>query len=193
MARGKLILVIGPMGSGKSTLLRHAVEQHPELGVLNSYTTRARRPDHVENDHYRFVTKEEFQGMIDRGELLEWAEFSGNFYGTRTQDLEDQLALGKVIIKEMEVQGVRQVKRLLASEDLITIFIDAGSWEELVGRAMKRDPLSEDELLRRKQRFDDEVTFIPEADFVIQNGAGKLEEADRAFDQVITDAIAAAA
>jgi guanylate kinase len=191
MARGKLILVIGPMGSGKSTLLRHAVEHYPELGVLNSYTTRARRPDHVENDHYRFVSKEEFQGMIDRGDLLEWAEFSSNFYGTRKQDLEEELSQGKVVIKEMEVQGVRQVKGLLDPEDVLTIFIDAGSWEELVERAMKRDPLSDDELERRKKRFEDEVTFIPEADVVIKNGPGKLEEADKAFEQVIADTLEA--
>lgn len=189
MARGKLIIVIGPTGSGKGTLIRNAREHFPELGMLNSYTTRPRRPDHVENEYYRFISADEFKSMVERGEFLEWAEFSGNYYGTRKQDLEDSLAQGKVVIKEMEVQGVRQVKELISKDDLITVFIHAGSWEELAERAVKRDHMDEEELARRKARFEDEITYMPEADFVIENRAGKLEEADRAFEAVIRDAI----
>jgi guanylate kinase len=170
--------------------MRHATEHFPELGVLNSYTTRPRRPDHVENDHYRFVSVDEFKSMIDRGEFLEWAEFSGNYYGTRKQDVEECVANGKVIIKEMEVQGVRQLKGLLPKDDLITVFIDAGPWDGLVERALKRDHLSEEEIARRKARFDDEITFMPEADVIVHNGAGQREEADQAFEEVVAKAIA---
>ena len=190
MARGKLILVIGPMGSGKSTLLRHACERFPELHILNSYTTRPRRPDHVENGHYRFITVEDFKDRIDRGEFLEWAEFSGNYYGTLKSDVEDGIRGGKVIIKEMEVQGVRQTRELLDRDDLLTIFIDAGGWEELRDRALKRDHMDEEELARRKARFEDEITFMPEVDVVIRNGAGEREDADRAFEEVIAGVFA---
>jgi guanylate kinase len=189
MARGKLILVCGPMGSGKGTLIRLATERFSGLGVLPSYTTRARRPDHVENDHYRFVSREEFQGMIDRGEFLEWAEFSGNLYGTLRQDLEEALSHGQVIIKEMDVQGIRQLKQVLPPEDMTVVFIDAGSWEELVNRAMKRDPLTPEDIEQRKKRYEDELTFVSEADIIIHNGAGQREEADKAFEQVISAAI----
>lgn len=189
MARGKLLLVIGPTGSGKSTLMRHAREHFPELGVLNSYTTRQRRPDHVENDHYRFVSVDEFKAMREGGEFLEWAEFSGNYYGTRKADVEGFIADGKVVIKEMEVQGVRQVKDLLPKEDVLTIFIHAGPWEELMDRAIKRDHMDEEELARRKARYDDEVTFMPEADVIIENRAGQREEADQAFEAVIQNAV----
>lgn len=192
MARGKLILVSGPMGSGKGTLIRNATEHFPGLGILNSYTTRDRRPDHVESEHYRFVSKEEFQQMVDRGEFLEWAEFSGNYYGTRKADLDEALSHGEVIIKEMDVQGVRQMRGLLSPDDMVSIFIDAGSWEELVERAMKRDPLTSEELDKRKQRYDDEMTYLPEADVVIRNVTGRLEEADSAFEKIIADAIEAA-
>lgn len=188
MARGKLIIVFGPMGSGKGSLIRHATEQFPELSVLPSYTSRARRPDHVEGSHYRFVSAEEFKAMIDRGEFLEWAEFSQNYYGTRKADVEELLAGGKVVIKEMEVQGIRQVKEILPKEDLVTVFIDAGSWEELAERAVKRDHMSEEELERRKERYEDELTFAPEADVVIHNGRGQREEADRAFEDLVRGA-----
>ena len=190
MARGKLLLVIGPTGSGKSTLMRHAIERFPELGVLNSYTTRARRPDHVENDHYRFVSVDEFKAMIEKGEFLEWAEFSGNYYGTRKEDVEACIADGTVVIKEMEVQGVRQTKELLPEDDVLTIFIDAGPWEVLMDRAVKRDHMDEQELARRKARYDDEVTFMPEADVIIDNGSGMREAADRAFESVIARVLA---
>jgi len=189
MARGKLIIVIGPMGSGKGSLIRHAIEHFPDLGILPSYTSRPKRPDHVEGSHYRFISLDEFKGMIERDEFLEWAMFSGNYYGTRKQDLEDCLAKGKVVIKEMEVQGVRQVLKILPKEDVVTIFIHAGSWEELRDRAIKRDHMSDEELARRKERYDDEITFMKEADVVIENPTGKREEADRAFEAVIEEAI----
>ncbi|HEY4489463.1 MAG TPA: guanylate kinase [Candidatus Paceibacterota bacterium] len=189
MARGKLIIVIGPMGSGKGSLIRHASEHFPDLGILPSYTSRPKRPDHVEGSHYRFISLDEFKAMIERDEFLERATFSDNYYGTRKQDLEDCLTKGKVVIKEMEVQGVRQVKQLLPKEDLITIFINAGPWEELKDRAIKRDHMSEEELARRKERYDDEVTFMPEADLIIENRTGEREKADQAFEAVISEAI----
>lgn len=189
MARGKLLLVIGPTGSGKSTLMRHAIERFPSLGVLNSYTTRPRRSDHIENGHYRFVTDEEFQEMIARGEFLEWVKFSGNFYGTRKADVEECVTKGKVVIKEMEVQGVRQTKQLLPKEDVLTIFINSGPWEELMERAVKRDHMDEEELARRKTRFDDEVTFMSEADVIIENGFGQREAADQAFEVLVANTL----
>lgn len=177
------------MGSGKGSLIRHANEHFPELAILPSYTSRPIRAEKVEGSHYRFVSADEFKGMIDRDEFLEWAIFSENYYGTRKQDVEECLSKGKVVIKEMEVQGVRQVQKLLPKEDLITIYIDAGPWEELIGRATRRHHMSEEELVRRKERFDDEVTFLPKADVVIKNPAGKREEADQAFEKIIAQAI----
>lgn len=188
--RGKLILVIGPMGSGKSTLMHHAIEKFPEVTTPYSYTTRPRRPDPVENEHYKFVSVEEFEQMIEEGKMLEWAKFSQNYYGTLKAEVEEGLAGGKVMFKEMEVQGVRQVKAALDPEDLVTVFIDAGSWENLVERALARSHMSEEELERRRLHHEDELTFMPDASVVIHNRT--LDEKDAAklaFEEIIRNAL----
>ncbi|HYE23524.1 MAG TPA: guanylate kinase [Candidatus Paceibacterota bacterium] len=188
--RGKLILVIGPMGSGKSTLMRHAIERFPELRTPYSYTTRPRRPDPVENEHYQFVSREEFEEKIRNNEFLEWAKFSDNYYGTLKEYVLEGIEEGKVMFKEMEVQGVRQVKAAMDPADLVTVFIDAGSWETLVERALGRSPMSEEELARRKAHFEEELTFMPDADVVIHNrSVEEKESAKEAFEQVIKDAL----
>ena len=188
--RGKLILVIGPMGSGKSTLMRHAMERFPELRTPYSYTTRPRRPDAVENEHYQFVTKEEFEAKIADGAFLEWAKFSDNYYGTLTEYVLEGIEEGKVMFKEMEVQGVRKAIAAMDPEDLITVFIDAGPWETLVERALGRAPMSEEELARRKAHFEEELTFMPDADVVIHNRTPEEKEsAMQAFEQVIQNAL----
>ncbi len=127
--------------------------------------------------------------MIERGEFLEWAEFSGNYYGTRRADIEQGLAEGNVMFKEMEVQGVRQARKLLQKNELITVFIDAGSWEELSRRALAREHMDEATLEKRRLRFEDERTFMLEADVVIENHTGKQAEAMAAFETVIAKAI----
>lgn len=193
MAHGTLILVIGPTGSGKSMLMRHAIEAHPELELPYSYTTRAKREGIVENDHYRFVSREEFEARIERGEFLEWAEYGGNYYGTLKGEVLDALASGKVLLKEMEVQGARQVRAVLPPEQLVTVFIDAGSWEELERRVRARAPMTEEELAKRKHRHEDEMTFKPEADIVVENHPGKAEEAKAAFSAVVERALSEAA
>jgi len=188
--RGKLILVIGPMGSGKSTLMRHAIERFPEVTTPYSYTTRPRRPDAVENEHYKFVSTEEFEDLIEKGEMLEWAKFSNNYYGTLKEYVEEGLAEGKVMFKEMEVQGVRQVKAAMDPDDLVTVFIDAGSWETLVDRALQRSHMSPEELERRRKHFEEELTFMPDADVVIHNRAPEEKEAAKeTFEQIIKEAL----
>lgn len=190
MQRGKLILVIGPTGSGKGTLIRHATARFLGLTFLNSYTTRQPRPDAVESSRYRFIPVSEFRQRIEGGEFLEWAEFSGNFYGTLKKDVEEGLAAGKVFIKEMDLQGVHQVQQLLPKEDVVTVFINGGSWDELAARARKRAPMSDQELALRRARYEIEMASIPEADIVISNGVGERDQADAAFEKTIADVLA---
>jgi guanylate kinase len=190
MQRGKLILVIGPTGSGKGTLIRHTTEKFPQLTFLDSYTTRQPRPSHVESSRYQFISVDEFKGMVSRNEFLEWAEFGGNFYGTLKSDVEQGLAEGKVFIKEMDLQGVHQVQKLLSKEDMHIVFIDGGSWEALEARAIKRAPMSAEELALRKARYEIEMASIGEADTVIRNHEGQRAEADAAFEAAIADVLA---
>lgn len=177
------------MGSGKSMLMKHAIAAYPDLVLPYSYTTRPRRPDAVENDHYRFVSVQEFEQMIADGAFLEWARFGDNYYGTLKAEVEGALASGKVLLKEMEVQGVRQTRELLPKGQFVSVFVDAGPWEVLKERALKRAPMSDEELAKRKQRYDDERTFIDEADVVITNYEGKQEEAKAAFSALIEETL----
>jgi len=187
--RGKLILISGPTGSGKGTLMKHALARFPTVFSPQSYTTRARRSDAIENAHYTFISLEEFKEKIAEGAFLEWAEFSGNYYGTLRAEVEKGIAEGRVMFKEMEVQGVRQARALLPKSELLTVFIDAGSWDELKQRALAREPMSDDILEKRRLRYEDELTFMPEADMIVHNHAGKYAEAEATFETIIEDAL----
>jgi guanylate kinase len=189
MKRGKLVLICGPTGSGKGTLMRHALARLPMISSPHSYTTRARRAEAVENVHYTFISPEEFKAKIEGGEFLEWALFSGNYYGTLRADIEQGLAEGKVMFKEMEVQGIRQMQKTLPRSEYVTVFVDAGSWEESRARALARGPMDEETLEKRHCHYLSEMEFMPEADVIIHNLAGQYEQAEAAFEAVLREAV----
>jgi guanylate kinase len=182
--QGKFILVIGPSGSGKGTLINYARPLFPSLVYPKSCTTRAPRGGESDG-HYIFLSTEEFKARAEKGEFLEWAEYGGNFYGTLKSEVVPLLEEGKIALKELEVQGARQVREKLPREELIIIFVNAGSWEAMVQRIRARAPMSEPELERRKLRYADEMNFMPEADYVVQNPFGKVEEAKKEFEGII--------
>lgn len=184
MKRGKLILLIGSTGSGKSVLMEHVRSVFPELVFLKSYTTRARRSA-LENASYEFVDDAAFDRLIAEQDFIEWAKFGNSRYGTRRSDVERGLEEGKIMLKEMEVQGVRQMLALLPRDEIRLIFIDAGMWDELERRVRARDAISEDELAKRKQRYEDELPFKESSDWIIVNEFGKLEEAKQAFEELL--------
>jgi guanylate kinase len=181
---GTFILVIGPSGSGKGTLISHARPLFPSIVYPKSCTTRARRGGDSDG-HYTFLSVPDFKAKVDAGEFLEWAEYGGNYYGTLASDVLPLLAEGKVALKELEVQGARQVREKIPRAELVIIFVNAGTWEDMEARIRARAPMPEAELERRKSRYADEVTFMPEADFVVENPSGKLEEAKNEFAAVI--------
>jgi guanylate kinase len=184
MARGALILIIGPTGSGKSVLIDYIHKEFPEIGYLKTYTTRARRSS-MESAHYEFIDDAAFDSMIAAGDFIEWAHFGGARYGTSRTNLEEGLAAGKVLLKEMEVQGIRQTMEQLPREELKLFYVDAGSWDELEKRVRARAPITEEELAKRRQRYDDELPFKDNADVVIRNYAGELEEAKTRFKEAV--------
>jgi guanylate kinase len=178
---GKLILVVGPSGSGKSALLAHLAQQMPDIIFPVSCTTRAMRPGEIDGEKYHFVTKDEFERRREAGEFLEWAPYGGNYYGTLKSQILGPLAEGRVIMREVEVQGARQIQKLISPESLRIIFIHAGSWENLERRIQARAPITEVELLARRKRYEDETTFKDQAHTTILNFDGGLEEAKKAF------------
>lgn len=179
--RGKLVLVVAPSGSGKDTLMEAAEAAFPDLPTLVTCTTRLPRPGEVDGVDYHFLTREEFERRIALGEFLEWAEYSGNRYGTLRASIEEVLERGEVLVAAIEVQGARQVRTLMPADELAIIYIEAGGWEVLKRRIEARAPISAEELEKRHERYLDEATFKEEADLVIENLDGKLEEGTAAF------------
>lgn len=181
MKRGTYILVVGPTGSGKNTLINAARETIPGLAFAVSATTRPRRDGEVDGTNYHFLDREEFMRRVEAGEFLEWAEYGGNCYGTLRSEIEASLAKGEVILSDIEVQGVRLIRDKMPRAEYATIYVDAGSWEELVPRILARAPMTPEDLEKRHQRYIDEASFKSEADYVVENRDGKLAEAVQAF------------
>ena len=182
---GKLVLVIGPTGSGKGTLLKHVAQAIPGLVFPVSCTTRAQRPGEREGETYYFVTAEEFERRIEAGDFLEYASYGGNWYGTLKSEILPAVEHGKLVIREVEVQGARQIQEKISSDILRIVYVDAGSWEDLEKRILARAPIGQPELIARRKRYEDETSFKKEASVIVKNPDGKLEEAKRDFETAI--------
>jgi guanylate kinase len=185
MKRGAYILVVGPTGSGKNTLIQAAREAIPGLAFAVSATTRLMRAGEVDGVHYHFLTTSEFMTRVDAGLFLEWAEYGGNLYGTLRSEIEPAIESGKVILSDIELQGVRQIIQNLPEGERVTLFIDAGPWEELVTRITARGPMGEEDIARRRAHYDEEMAFKDEADYIVYNGAGERESAQEAFISIV--------
>jgi guanylate kinase len=182
---GKLIIVLGPTGSGKSVLVEHVRALHPEFVAPVSCTTRAMRPNEKDGANYHFVDDAEFKRRIAAGDFLEWAQYGGHYYGSLKTEILPNLAEGKTILDELEVQGARQVKEILPPEQFVSIFIDGGSWGDLERRVRARAPITETELEKRKKRYEDEVSFKNEANFIVKNPEGEVETAKNDLTNII--------
>ena len=167
MQAGKLIVLTGPSGVGKGTLLRALLQRHPELYVSISVTTRAPRPGEVDGQHYYFVNRNQFERMVANGELLEWAEFAGNYYGTPRLAVEDKIREGHQVILEIELEGARQVRQTFPKA--LRIFILPPSLSELEFRIRNRGQDSEEAIARRLQRAQEEIDAANEFDIQIIN------------------------
>lgn len=179
MAKGKLIVLTGPSGVGKGTLLRSLLRRHPELYLSTSVTTRKPRSGEVDGREYYFATRLEFERMVANNQLLEWAEFAGNYYGTPRQPVEDQIRQGKWVVLEIELQGARQIRDTFP--DALRIFILPPSMLELEHRLRHRASESEDAILRRLERAKTEVNAANEFDIRVVN-----DDLDQALDRIET-------
>ena len=167
MQAGKLIVLTGPSGVGKGTLLRSLLARHPELYFSISATTRQPRPGEVEGVHYYFVSREKFEQMVPTGELLEWAEFAGNYYGTPRNAVERQIQQGRSVILEIEVVGARKIHDTFPTA--LRIFMLPPSLAELERRIRARGQDSEEAIARRLERAKAEIDAAGEFDVQIVN------------------------
>ena len=181
MRKGLLILISGPSGTGKGTVCDLLRQKHPEIPYSISATTRQPRPGEQDGVNYYFYTKEKFREMIDQGQLLEWAEVYGNFYGTPKQKVLDRLDAGEDILLEIDTQGALNVMKVMPEG--LFIFLLPPSLEELAARLKGRGTETEESLHRRLGAAVDEIKLATKYRYVVVND--KVEDAEETIANII--------
>lgn len=171
--RGIMLVVSSPSGAGKTTLSRNLLEQEniEEPGKLElsvSATTRPRRPSEIDGVHYRFVSKRQFEGMRDTGQLLEWAEVHGNFYGTPREPVEQALARGRDVLFDIDWQGTRQLYQKMP-DDVVSVFVLPPAASDLKARLERRAEDSQAVIEQRLRNAVAEIAHWREYDYILVN------------------------
>lgn len=167
--RGLMLILSSPSGAGKTTLTRMLLQTRElDLTLSISVTTRARRSSEVDGIHYRFITKKEFESLRQGGDLLEWAEVHGNFYGTLREPAEQVLRQGRDVLFDIDYQGARQVKEKCGG-DAVAIFILPPSMQELRSRLERRAEDRPDVIDKRLREARNEIRRWTDYDYVLVN------------------------
>ena len=145
--KGILFVLSGPSGTGKGTVCKEVLNREDALTISISATTREKRVGEVDGETYHYVTKDDFESMIDRGEMLEYAMYNGNYYGTPKAGVETLLDEGKDVMLEIEPQGALQVKKLFP--EAVLMFLVPPSMSELKNRLVTRGRESAEEIAER--------------------------------------------
>lgn len=164
----RLTVLSGPSGVGKSTVVAELRRNRPEIWISVSVTTRRPRPGEVNGREYYFVDRAEFDRMVAGGELLEWAEFAGNKYGTPAGPVRERLEQGLPTLLEIDLAGARQVREAMKDEALL-VFLKPPSWAELVRRLTGRGTEPPDVVARRLAAAEEELAAAGEFDVTLVN------------------------
>jgi len=171
---GLLFVVSGPAGSGKGTIMNILMENGSYYTLSVSATTRAPGPKERDGVEYFFKTREEFESMIEKGELLEYTQYLGNYYGTPKAPAMEMLKTGKHVLLEIDVDGASQIKKVYPQAILVMIVPPGAKEQERRLRDRGRD--SEDSVLRRLQRAKEELKLVCGYDYILVNETGKAED-----------------
>lgn len=176
--KGMLILFSGPSGVGKDTVLSVVLDKDKSLQKSVSLTTRGIRENEIDGIDYYFISTLEFEHMINNGEVLEFAKYGINLYGTPKAPVDKWLSEGKTVFLKIEVQGAQKIKEMYP--DSVAIFLMPPSMEELENRLRSRGTESEEDIRRRMQIARDEIKKSADYDYVVFN-----DDLDSASDNVL--------
>ena len=176
---GRLFVISGSSGVGKGTVINEFMHRHPEFKLSVSCTTRGKREGEQDGVNYFYLSQEEFKKCIENNEFLEWAEFSGNFYGTKKEFVEKCLSSGENLILEIDTKGALNVKKIMPEATLI--FIAPPSLEELEARLRGRHTETEEAIQKRLASIKSEIENSKHYDYVVvndtvENAVKKIEE-----------------
>jgi guanylate kinase len=180
---GLLFVVSGPSGAGKDTLVEALREIRPSIRYSISATTRPARPEERNEEHYYFVSEDEFDRSQRAGGLLEWREYNGNLYGTPRDYIERSLTEGYDVIMKPEVNGALAVKT--AYPDAVLIFLVPDRFSNLRERLLARRTETNEEIARRLEIAQQEMKFIRRFDYIVVNAQDRPEEAVRDLDAIM--------
>jgi len=167
MSKGLFIVVSAPSGAGKSSICQGLMKAFPEIKFSVSYTSRSSRPNEVNGRDYCFISREEFQERIDRGDFIEWVENYGNLYGTSRKFIEDIVRSGGDLLLDIEPRGAKKIKQEF--KDAIFVFVLPPSRSELLKRLEKRGHETDDVIRKRYEQAESELKEISWYDYVIFN------------------------
>ena len=165
--RGKLFVISGPSGAGKGSIVEKLLAGGRKIYFSVSATTREKRAYEKEGREYYFVSREEFRDRIDKGRMLEWAEYEGQYYGTPADPVDEMLDLGYDVILDIESKGMHQVKAL--RPDAVTMFVYPPSFAVLEKRLRGRKTESEEKILGRLRKGREECAHAQDYDYIIIN------------------------
>lgn len=164
-----LIIISSPSGAGKSTLCRMTIQNDPLIKLSISATTRKKRPQEVDGQHYFFVDQNKFDQMKKNNEFLEHAKVFDHNYGTPKKTVEDELKNGNCVLFDIDWQGARQIKEKFEKDAVVSIFILPPSMQELERRLRARAQDPEEIVQDRMKKARDEISHFAEYDFILVN------------------------
>lgn len=167
MNKGKVIVVSGPSGVGKGTVVKELIGSNKDCALSISATTRSPREGEAHGVNYFFITKEEFTQKINNNEMLEYAEYCSNFYGTPKDYVLKSVEQGKNIILEIEVQGALNVKKIIP--EAVTVFVMPPSLQELEDRLRGRGTETDEVVGQRLKTAISEIKQAPQYDYIVVN------------------------
>ncbi len=167
---GFIIIVSGFSGAGKGTIMKHLLEKYPEDYALSiSATSRKPRPGERHGVDYFFIDRANFEEMIKKNQLLEYAEYVGNYYGTPRRYVEDKLCLGKNVILEIEMQGAMKIKYNMPGTKMISVFVSTPDAVTLYGRLVNRGTETPEVIKKRMERALEESSGVEDYDYLLVN------------------------